>query len=182
MFLDYLIHQTSGVPDPIATRDAALSIAVVAAWWVMMRGLRSTGYVIAVIALPGTVLHELAHFLAGFCLRARPVSLSLFPRREGGTWTMGAVGFERLTLFNACFVAFAPLAVAIAAWWIFIAWVQPALLTGEYLSWFASTYVCACALFSCLPSWADVRAGAASAVFYGIVGVALWNCLGRFHG
>ncbi|AEA65727.1 hypothetical protein KDW40_19205 [Burkholderia cenocepacia] len=182
MFFDYLIHQATGVLDPIATRGAALSLAVVAAWWIMMRWLRSTGYGIAVIALPGTALHELAHFLAGFFLRARPVSLSLFPRREGGTWVLGSVGFERLTLFNACFVAFAPLALVIAAWWIFMAWVQPALLSGEYLSWFVGTYVCACALFSCLPSWTDIRVGAASALFYGIGGAVLWNCLGRFHG
>ena len=182
MAFDLLTHLITDAPGPIQVHGAGLSLAVVAAWWVVMRWLRGTGYGIAVIALPGTCLHELAHIVVGFILRARPVSLSLFPRREGGRWVLGSVGFERLTLFTACFVAFAPLALLAAAWCIFTAWVQPALLTGDYAGWLLSTYVCACALFSCMPSWTDIRLGAASALLYGIGGVALWGCLGRFRG
>ena len=61
---------------------------------------------------PGTLAHELLHFLAGWLTGAKPVSLSVIPRRkpEGG-WILGSVAFTRLRWWNSVPVGLAPLAL-----------------------------------------------------------------------
>ena len=64
----------------------------------------------ALINIPGTVLHELMHFLVGLFLNAKPYNFSLFPKRaEGGGYVMGSVGFTNITKYNAVPAAMAPL-------------------------------------------------------------------------
>lgn len=59
--------------------------------------------------LPGTILHELMHFIVGLILFATPKGFSLIPRRIGDSITMGSVSFVGLTLFNRIPVAMAPI-------------------------------------------------------------------------
>ena len=64
----------------------------------------------ALINIPGTVLHELMHFIVGLFLNARPCNFSLIPRRnEDGNYVMGSVGFTNITFYNAVPAALAPL-------------------------------------------------------------------------
>lgn len=64
----------------------------------------------AVFLLPGTLLHEVLHLLVGTLLNARPVSMSLWPRRAGnGQWILGSVGFVNVRWYNAVFIGLAPL-------------------------------------------------------------------------
>lgn len=66
--------------------------------------------VVCLTRLPGVVLHELAHLLAGILFRAKPESFNLIPRRrESGRWALGSVVFRRVTAFNAVPIALAPL-------------------------------------------------------------------------
>ncbi len=77
------------------------------------------GYAIAL--WPGTLSHELLHFLAGALTGARPVSISLLPRRQAnGGWELGSVSFARLRWWNSVPVGLAPLALLPAGGWIFI--------------------------------------------------------------
>lgn len=71
----------------------------------------------ALIALPGTLAHELLHFLVGFVTLARPVSLSVWPQHtQGGSYVLGEVLFENLRWWNAAPAGLAPmLGYAIAA-------------------------------------------------------------------
>jgi hypothetical protein len=87
----------------------------------VMLWLRRWPYVYAFSLWPGTVAHELLHFFAGLLAGAKPVSLSVIPRRklEGG-WTLGSVSFARLRWWNSVPVGLAPLALIPAAGWIFI--------------------------------------------------------------
>lgn len=156
------------------TDDLLPSGLLVLAWLGLMRGARSSGWQVAAISLPGTMLHEAAHFVVGLLLCAKPVSVSLFPKRDGDSWILGSVGFSNLTLWNAAFVAFAPLLLVGIAWELFGLWMQPAFSAGQYLSWLLSGYVTACALFSCLPSITDLKVGALSALLYGALGYGLW--------
>ena len=45
----------------------------------------------SLFSLPGTVAHELSHWLAAFVLGARPSFPGLIPKREGSGWTLGSV-------------------------------------------------------------------------------------------
>lgn len=79
---------------------------------------------------PGTVAHELLHFVAGLLCGAQPLSLNLIPRRtpEGG-WLLGSVSFARLRWWNSVPVGLAPLVLVPVGGWLFVASVSLPLLS-----------------------------------------------------
>ncbi len=83
--------------------------------------LRRFPWLYALSIWPGTVAHELLHFSAGLLMGAKPVSLSVIPRRkpEGG-WVLGSVMFARLRWWNSVPVGLAPLALMPAGGWAFM--------------------------------------------------------------
>jgi len=70
----------------------------------------------------GTVFHELAHFIVGKILLAKPTNLSLIPHKveEPGRkyYVLGHVGFSKLNWFNSLPVAMAPLLLLLLAYYI----------------------------------------------------------------
>lgn len=155
--------------------NALPSILMVLAWLGVLRSVRYSGWGIAFISLIGTALHEAAHWVVGFILCAKPVSVSLFPKRQGDTWQLGSVGFTNLNIWNSAPVAFAPLLLVGVAGLVFAAWMQPAFLAGSYVSWALAGYVTACSLFACWPSSTDFKIGALSGLMYGAIGYGLWR-------
>ena len=64
----------------------------------------------ALVNIPGTILHEMMHFIVGLFLNARPCNFTVFPRRgDDGNYVMGSVGFRNVTFYNAVPSAMAPL-------------------------------------------------------------------------
>lgn len=77
---------------------------------VKFNGFFSSNYILfSLFNLPGTILHELMHFLVGIILFAGPRGFSLLPKRVGDSITMGSVSFIGLGLLNRIPVAMAPL-------------------------------------------------------------------------
>lgn len=66
-------------------------------------------FMCALINIPGTMLHELMHFLVGLILNAAPCNFTLLPRRGEHGYVMGSVGFKNVTFYNAVPSALAPL-------------------------------------------------------------------------
>lgn len=92
----------------------APSLALAAAIWVLSQ--RYSAFLL--LRLPGTLCHELAHFLAGLLTFARPASLSIIPRRSNGGWTLGEVRLANARWYNAAPTALAPLALILLPWWV----------------------------------------------------------------
>jgi hypothetical protein len=105
--------------------------------------------------LSGTLLHEIAHLVAGALTRARPSSFSIIPRRQGDQWILGSVGFNNIRWWNAVFVGLAPLLTVTVP--ILVAyWRTRAGLTFEWLD--AGLAALLAPVFLCfLPSRADLR-------------------------
>lgn len=120
----------------------------------------------AIFVLPGTLIHELLHFVVGLLLNARPVSFSVWPRRSGpSSWTMGSVAFANVRWYNGAAVGLAPLLAPLAATWfapVAAHW-RPGPGDLEYWALAAPVYS------MCLPSWADLRICLASAVPVGLL-------------
>ncbi len=150
------------------------ALAITGLWLVLLWRWRYSGYGIAVLSLPGTVLHEFMHYLVGALLRAEPVSVSLWPRREGNYWVLGSVGFARLRLWNAAFVALAPLLLLPAGYGLILL-VEAAWLAEHYLIGGCLGYLAACALFACAPSVTDLKVGGPSIALYGLAAYLLWQ-------
>jgi hypothetical protein len=111
--------------------------------------------VFLLFVLAGTAVHEIMHLLVATLTNARPVSFSVLPRRQGGSWILGSVGCANIRWYNAVFVGLAPVLVlavplAVAAW-----------RTRNGLAWNGDDIWIAMLLapqfLSCLPSTTDLR-------------------------
>ena len=150
------------------------SALLVLIWLGLLRKARFSGWLVAMVSLPGTVLHECSHFCLGLLTRAHPCEFNLFPKRQGDSWVLGSVSFTGLNIFNAFPVAYAPLLLLWAGYGVFELLMQPYFLAGNYLAWMLSGYVVACCLFSGIPSGTDVKVGGLSTLLWAGLGYGLW--------
>lgn len=130
-------------------------LAVVVATAALLHRLRGMPRFFSLVSLPGTVGHELLHFLVGTLALARPVKVSLIPKfHRDGSATLGYVMFANIRWYNALWVGFAPLlALPGALWLVYFRSLQIPPLSPWELTW---SYVAASLTYSCLPSKADV--------------------------
>lgn len=126
--------------------------AVVAALLVQRLARRLGLFAYAAVALPGTLAHELAHYLVATVLFARPSAPRLWPERTDTGWRLGAVAF-RAPWWRAGPIALAPLLLLPAALAWTVAFVAPSANGMLALhAWVAGTLASAA-----LPSRADLR-------------------------
>lgn len=130
--------------------DVAFVVAVVA----LMHVARRAAPAYALLVLPGTLLHEAAHWGVGALTGARPGALSMLPAKsaDGRRWTLGAVGFRRISWFNALPIALAPLVLAPLA--LLLGGLSLALPAADWRHW-AGLYAATAVALSCLPSRSD---------------------------
>ncbi len=87
---------------------------------ICFRRLRRWPYLYALLTWPGTVAHELLHFIAGLLTGAEPVGLSVTPKQQqDGTWQLGQVSFTRLRWWNSIPVGLAPMLLLPVGGWLF---------------------------------------------------------------
>ncbi len=72
----------------------------------------------SLVNIPGTILHETAHFMVGLILNAKPASFNLLPKRRDNTYVMGSVGFRNIKFYNAFPSSMAPLLLLPLAYWL----------------------------------------------------------------
>ena len=145
------------------------SVALVAAWIAFLQLFKrivGTGYCYAFLSLTGTILHELCHFIMGLALAAKPVGLSLWPKKIGQRWVLGSVDFQGLGLWNAAPVAFAPLLLWGGSAWLIGSPMAAAYAQENFGQWIAMGYLCACCALAGRPSRVDIQAGWKSLAAY----------------
>src|ERR1700693_440930 len=150
------------------------SVALVLIFVAILRALRNSMWRVALLSLPGTIAHELAHFVVGFLLLAKPHGFSIWPRSRGNTWTLGSVSFGNIGLLNGAFVALAPLLLLPIAWMCLIHVLMPLWIDGQWGWWLLAGYLAATALFAALPSFQDIKLGGRSLLLYAALGGFLW--------
>ncbi|GAB1596880.1 hypothetical protein [Lysobacter claricitrinus] len=157
--------------DTLATVPVGAWCAV-AAVLVLQRFARRLGlWLYAAFALPGTLAHELAHYVVALALGAQPRLPRLWPERTGTGWRLGAVAF-RATWWRAGPIALAPLLLLPGA----LAWVVMFLADARGVAIALHAWVAGTLLGAALPSRADLRIAAptlAVIAFVTIVAVAV---------
>jgi hypothetical protein len=84
----------------------------------VLLGRVTMGPLFFLVAFPGIVLHEMAHYVIAAALNGKPEPISLIPKKEpDGTWVLGSVHFYP-SWWNAGFVALAPLYILPAIGWV----------------------------------------------------------------
>src|SRR5690349_19261760 len=85
-----------------------VDVACVLGAMLIIRACRHAGiWIYAMVALPGTLAHELAHFVVAFVLGAQPSLPSVRPIRTERGWRLGSVTF-RVGYARALPIALAP--------------------------------------------------------------------------
>jgi len=125
------------------------------------------------LSWPGTVVHELLHYVIGFVLFAQPTKISVWPEdRETSGQTMGYVNFANIQWYNAMPTGLAPLLGVFVV--LFIAGLVP---VGFSLSGIFWIWIMASVLSQVWPSQQDWKVAFSSigglAMYGGIVTVFL---------
>lgn len=129
----------------------------------------------ALVNIPGTVLHELMHFLVGLILNAQPCNFTVFPKRDMmGNYVMGSVGFRNVTFYNAVPSALAPVLLLPIGFYIdrYILPIMPATLTNYILYVLVQTII----IENAIPSRTDFKVAGmyfSGVLLYGVLLVAL---------
>lgn len=163
-YLQPYLHQAGVVP----------SLALVIAVCILLRSLRRTMWRVALLALPGTIAHELTHLIVGLVLRARPHGFSVWPRAQGNGWRLGSVSFQRIGLLNGAWIALSPLLLLPVAWLCLTRILLPLWAAGQWGWWLLAGYLTATAVFAALPSLQDIKVGARSLLLYAAIAGVLW--------
>ena len=116
--MDFIAYLNSSEGRAELATDRFLLILLVIVLTSFKRAAYKSMWLAVLINLPGTVLHECAHFVVGILLNAKPVSFSLFPKKVDDHYVTGQVGFSNLKFYNALPVSMAPLLLLFAAYFV----------------------------------------------------------------
>lgn len=119
------------------------AVSVLVALWIRL--FRHRLFLFWILALPGVVLHELAHWIAALVSFGQPGAPHIIPKRiSKGNWMLGHVQCGNVHWWNGWIIGLAPLCLLpLGAWLIEVAsrslsyglwsWtaIAPALLAGE---------------------------------------------------
>lgn len=168
-----------GVPQLLDWSVAQLEVLSPADWglvlgaFVLIRASSLLGmWPYALIALPGTLAHELAHFLAALTLAAKPSFPSLIPKRGEYGWRLGSVGF-RAGIVRSVPIALAPLALFPLALAYGVMFLAPAGWPLVCLH----AWIMAALLSACLPSRADFRIAIPALLLLAATAATAWYLL-----
>ncbi len=128
----------------------------------------------SLFSLPGTVAHELCHWLAALVLGAKPKFPNIIPKRDGDAWRLGSVQFVP-NLLTVIPIALAPcLLLPLGIW--YAVFVMTSAMGWWYLAhvWIASTF-----LVASLPSRQDWKV-AMPAIACALVLIYLTHRFGLF--
>jgi hypothetical protein len=147
---------------------------LVVIFYALLKTLRGSMWVIALLSFPGTLAHEATHLIVGLLLLARPHGFSLWPRRDRDHWRLGAVSFGNIGLLNGAPVALAPLLLLPISWLCLVHFLLPLWADDRWGWWLLAGYLTATALFAALPSFQDIVLGGRSLALYAAVAALAW--------
>lgn len=160
--LDWIIHLVSTM--------SLIDAVCISAAMLLIRLCRYAGmWIYALIALPGTLAHELAHFVVAFVLGARPSFPSIVPTRTEHGWRLGSVAF-RVGHARALPIALAPLLLAPLTLW----WAGWFLHAASWPLYGLHVWIVAALLTASLPSATDFKLALPALSVVVLLAVSVW--------
>lgn len=126
-------------------------------------------WIYALVALPGTLAHELAHFVVAFVLGAQPSLPSMRPIRTEHGWRLGSVAF-RVGYARALPIALAPLLLAPLALW----WAGSLLHPAFWPLYGLHVWIVAALLTASFPSATDFRLALPALTVIAVLAALIW--------
>lgn len=139
----------------------------------------------SLVFLPGTIIHEVSHFLAAAFTGARTGKIEIFPEmpkktldektdKVGGTHRLGFVETQRLNPIRGFIVGIAPLIVGLGLLIWLSSLLQASYQLKTWLILIAEAYLFFTIANSLFPSWADVKQTLPLIIIGIIAGGILW--------
>jgi len=160
---------SSWIDHLVLTLSTADVVCVIGAMLIMRASRYAGMWIYALIALPGTAAHELAHFIVGFVLGARPSFPSLVPTRTEHGWRLGSVAV-RAGYARALPIALAPLLLAPLALWWALSFLHPSAWPMRALH----VWIVAALLTASLPSETDLKLALPALGVVGLIAAIVW--------
>ncbi len=162
----------------------SVRLLMLAAMYVLLRAFSRWPYLSALLWFPATFAHELSHLLIGMLLRAKPVGVSLWPRRIPGTnsFILGHVAFMNLTWWKKLPVATAPLWLLfpLGCWIVLDSLQVPREMPALLLYCFVALQ-CVVGSWPSPQDWALARPALYVLMGLFLAGLACYFALGGFH-
>jgi len=108
-------------------------------------------YLISLLTLPGTFMHELMHLIASFISFGKPTNFSIIPKKNNSGITLGSVSSSNMTWYNAIIISLAPFLLYFIAYYLMK--ILPSIHNELY--YYATLYFIANLLFAGTPSSTD---------------------------
>lgn len=157
-----VIHAITIRPLDASLVGASLALLMVAS--------RTSAFLMILFQLPGTLMHELAHFFLAAVSGSRPTGISVIPKRTEGGWTLGSVGFHP-GFWTGALVALAPplalIPLADVIW-------QRYMIGVKLTELMMLSYLVASCLWSALPSRVDWIIAFKYPAGLPLVGIIVW--------
>lgn len=134
---------------------------------VIIKESKRSYFTMVVIYLPGVILHELMHYIVASIL-AKPLSFSVWPKKEGSQVTLGTVKVAGVNWLTSAPIAMAPLLLVPVSYFVFMQSIQ----FDSYLSKAIGLFLTVNILNSATPSIPDFKAMLrypVGVLFYGVV-------------
>jgi hypothetical protein len=156
--------------DHLARALSALDLACILGALLIIHVSRYAGmWIYALVGLPGTLAHELAHFVVAFVLGARPTLPNVIPKRTDRGWLLGSVPF-RAGYARRLPIALAPLVLAPLALW----WAGTFLHAASLPMYCMHVWIVAALVTASLPSTADLKLALPALVVVGVIVLGIW--------
>ena len=127
--------------------------------------------VYALLTLPGTLAHELSHYLVALVLGLRQAGLSAMPvEQPDGTWQLGQVTLAGAKPLRASLAALAPILLLAPAWCC--GWCAAHSTPAAALAWDLGA---AELLMNCTPSRQDLRVALPGLILVLLGGLLAWR-------
>jgi len=156
--------------DHLARVLSPLDLACILGALLIIRVSRYAGmWIYALVGLPGTLAHELAHFVVAFVLGARPALPNLIPKRTDRGWLLGSVPFHA-GYARRLPIALAPLTLAPLALW----WAGTFLQVASWPLYCVHVWIVAALITASLPSIADMKLALPALAVLAVIILGIW--------
>ena len=161
-------HVMYALLPPVVLAQGCFVAGLVA---VLLLARRAGMRVYALLTLPGTLAHELSHYLVALVLGLRPSGLCAIPVEQAdGTWRLGQVTLDGAKPLRASVAALAPLLLLAPAG--YCTWRAAQSTLPASLLWNLGA---AELLMTSLPSWQDLRVALPGLTLVLLVGLLVWR-------
>lgn len=130
-----------------------ISIFIFITLYFILKKVSKSNTFLLIFNFPGTVVHELSHFILGLIFLAKPKNYTLIPKKTENGYVLGSVSFTNIRWYNAIPIGMSPLILLPLSLYLIFILININMTNIEF---FIYTYIISSILISSKPSTTDI--------------------------